>query len=162
MNSKKVVIKALLMSLAIAMSAGACAAPQAQQTDSMKLSADGKQATFSGTGLQSLINEMGNIGLDPNKLRTLDADGSVVTPFTPGVSVQWQRITSVSPTGTGLHANDVANGKGSPGDIEIDTVKTGTTITVFTWQYQKLSNGTYGWMAIGVVTYTIQAGTQQK
>lgn len=154
-------VKSLALIFSIVASTAACAA---DAESAMKLQKPGPgQVSSTGAGLQSLLNELAQLGIDPNRLSTMDANGQVVTPFTPGVTVRWQRISSVSTgTSTGLRPNDVASGTGKPGDIEIDTVRNGTTITIFTWQYQQLAGGGYAWVAVGVVSYTVQAGTHQK
>jgi hypothetical protein len=163
MKSKKIGLVLVIASAFITTSIFATGLP----TDHVKQSADGKQTVYSGSGLPSLLNELAARGIDPNRLRTVDNDGNVITPFTPGTTVSWEHVVNNAPTGGfngggRLHANNLADGTGKPGDIQTDTVVHGTTVTVFVWQYQAQPGGGYAWVAIGVSSYTISSGTQQK
>jgi hypothetical protein len=127
------------------------------------LQSEKQQVTISGSGLQSLVNELTRIGIDPNKLQAVGPDGQVISIYTPGAQVAWMRSAPVTEATKGLTPADVASGIGSAGQIEVDTLRVGNTVYVYTWIYELGSEpGAGQWVALGVTSYTIQATTNQK
>lgn len=131
------------------------------------VSPNSTQVIVSGQGLQSLLADSAKTGIDPAKLTATGPDGQIISAFTPGAQITWQRMSVISKSPTGPRPENVANGQGTPGQVQVDTVITTTgktvTVTSFTWIYEiNPSTGQYGWVAAGVTSISYPVNTQQK
>ena|SRR5579864_8950900 len=114
-----------------------------------------KQTTIKGQGLKSLLAELARMGIDPNKLNVTLADGTFLSPFSVEVTdIQWQRTLTNPGKDRGLQPYDVADGTGSPGEVENDTIVYAHTVVVYTWMYMQKADGTWGWVSLGYTVYT--------
>jgi hypothetical protein len=121
----------------------------------------GNETVIQGRGLESTVQELSRLGIDPAKLTGMALDGNVISLFTPGAQVQWKRLFPNTQFNSGLKPYSLADGTGSPGEVEVDVVRVGNTVMVFTWVYQyNSSTQSWGWQALGVVTYKVN--TEKK
>lgn len=139
-----------------------------RQISVKKLSPTSTQVTVSGRGLQSMLGELNRTGIDPEKLNTLDPEGHVISLYSPEVTdLQWKRTSIIStPVGAAI-PEDLADGTGTPYQIQNDVITThdgGTiTVTTFTWEYLfNSSTGQWGWVALGQSSVSYQVRTDQK
>ena len=131
------------------------------------LTSDSDQVVAKGNNIQSLLDDLAAMGVDPNSLSRTLPDGTYTSPFASDVTgITWQRTVPKSQ----LNAHGGATGflgptgSGNPGDTtSTTTVYTHngvTTVIVCNYVWAQRADGTWGWQLTSSQVFTYRTQPQ--
>ena len=117
-----------------------------------------------GNGLQSTVNELTQIGIDPARLTAISPGGITISIFsTNATNIGWERLSIFSASTNEPNGNAATAGSRSLGTIEVDHFQVGTYAYIFTWLFKTdSSKGSAEWVLLGESSFALPAMQARK